>query len=137
MLATVELRGAGDPRLRAAVASGYPRLVAELGVHGRVLPRHVDREFRRYLLCGDPSFGFAWLECAGCAHHRLVSFSCKTRGFCPSCAGRRMAEGAAELVDRVLPHAATRQFVLTVPWRRRWLLARRSDLASEIGRAHV
>jgi hypothetical protein len=92
----------------------------------------VDRELRAYLACGDPSRGFAWLECVGCAHHRLVPFSCKTRGFCPSCAGRRMAERAAELVDRVIPHAATRQWVLTVPWRRRWLLARRSDLAAGV-----
>ncbi len=34
---------------------------------------------------------------------RLVAFSCKTRGFCPSCTSRRMAGTAAHLVDRVLP----------------------------------
>lgn len=29
----------------------------------------------------------------------VVSFSCKHRGFCPSCGGRRMAEMAAQLTD--------------------------------------
>ena len=27
-----------------------------------------------------------------CHHERLVAFSCKTRGFCPSCGARRMAQ---------------------------------------------
>jgi hypothetical protein len=40
-----------------------------------------------------------------------------------------MAERAATCIDRVLPRVAMRQWVLTVPWRRRWLLARRPDLA--------
>jgi len=43
-----------------------------------------------------------------------------------------MAETAAHLVDRVIPHVATRQFVLTVPSKRRWLLARRPDLADGV-----
>lgn len=34
---------------------------------------------------------------------------------CPSCAGRRMNEQAAHLVDRVLPHVPYRQWVLTLP----------------------
>ena len=42
---------------------------------------------------------------------------------CPSCAGRRMCETAADLVDRVLPVARTRQWVLSVPWGLRWKLA--------------
>ena len=32
-------------------------------------------------------------------------------------------------MERVIPHVATRQWVLTVPWPRRYLLARRPDLA--------
>ena len=43
------------------------------------------------------------------------TFSCKGRGFCPSCGGRRMAAGAANLVDHVLPeHVPIRQWVLTL-----------------------
>jgi hypothetical protein len=30
------------------------------------------------------------LKCADCDERRLVAFSCKGRGFCPSCLGRRM-----------------------------------------------
>ena len=48
------------------------------------------------------------------------------------CGGRRMAERAAHLVDRVIPHVATRQWVLTVPWKRRWLLARHAQLADGV-----
>ena len=43
-----------------------------------------------------------------------------------------MAERAAHWVDRVIPWVGTRQFVLTIPWKRRWLLARRSDLADGV-----
>jgi hypothetical protein len=65
--------------------------------------------------------GFARLYCATCKHSQLVAFSCKGRGFCPSCLGRRMCATAANLVERVLPDVDLRQWVLTFPfaWRRR------------------
>jgi hypothetical protein len=34
--------------------------------------------------------GFARLNCAGCDETRLVAFSCRGRGHCPSCMGRRV-----------------------------------------------
>ena len=43
------------------------------------------------------------------ARERLLAFSCKGRGFCPSCGGRRMADTAAHLVDRVIPEVPVRQ----------------------------
>lgn len=43
-----------------------------------------------------------------------------------------MAERAAHWMDRVIPHVATRQWVITVPWGRRYLLARRPDLADGV-----
>ncbi|TMA44757.1 MAG: transposase, partial [Deltaproteobacteria bacterium] len=52
-----------------------------------------------------------------------MPFSCKGRGCCPSCGGRRMTEQAAHLVDEVLPRVPVRQWVLTVPHRLRYLLA--------------
>jgi len=52
-----------------------------------------------------------------------VPFSCKGRGFCPSCGGRRMTECAARLVDDVLPRVPVRQWVLSLPYRLRYLLA--------------
>jgi hypothetical protein len=38
-------------------------------------------------------------------------FSCKGRGLCPSCMGRRMAATAAKLIERVLPPSTP------LPWR--------------------
>jgi len=87
------------------------------------LPRFVEREFRQFLTCGVLAHGFARLRCDTCALERLVPFSCKGRGFCPSCGGRRMTERAADLVDGVLPHVPVRQWVLSLPHRLRYLLA--------------
>ena len=67
--------------------------------------------------------GFARVRCERCAFEHLVPFSCKGRGFCPSCGGRRMTERAAHLVDGVIPPVPVRQWVLTLPFRLRYLLA--------------
>ena len=61
-------------------------------------------------------------RCAGCGFDRLVPFSCHGRAFCPSCGGRRMAERAAHLVDRVFPQVPVRQWVLSLPHRLRYRL---------------
>jgi len=53
----------------------------------------------------------------------MVAFSCKRRGFCPSCGVRRMVESAAHLVDHFFPEAPVRQFVLTFPFPLRFLFA--------------
>ena len=132
MAVTVERRGAAEDLLHAIVAEGLPRLRAALVEADRPLPRYVEREFDGYLGCGDPESGFAWLACDSCASHRLVPFSCNGRAFCPACGGRRMASFAANWVDKVIPHVAVRQWVLTVPWKRRWLLARNPKLAQGV-----
>jgi hypothetical protein len=75
---------------------------------GMGLPRFVETEFRAFLRCGWLAGGFARFRCTGCGDDRLVAFSCKGRGFCSSCGGRRMAERAAHLVDRVLPDVPVR-----------------------------
>jgi hypothetical protein len=81
----------------------------------------VKKELEGYLDCGLLCRGFARLRCDACSETRLVSFSCKGRGFCPSCLGRRMSATAANLVDYVVPRVPLRQWVLTVPfsWRKR------------------
>ncbi|MCZ6464651.1 MAG: transposase zinc-binding domain-containing protein, partial [Proteobacteria bacterium] len=76
----------------------------------RPVPRFVEREFRAYLECGILAHGFLRLHCGECGQGRLVPFSCKRRGFCPSCGGRRMADTAAHLVDCVLPEVPVRQW---------------------------
>ena len=81
----------------------------------RGLPAYVEREFYDYLQCGVLAHGFLRLGCDTCHKELLLAFSCKRRGFCPSCAGRRMAQTAAHLVERLLPWVPTRQWVVSVP----------------------
>ena len=98
---------------------------------GEGLPRFVEEEFEAYLRCGWLAGGFARFRC-GCGLDRLVAFSCKGRGFCASCGGRRMTERAAHLVDQVFPDVPVRQWVLSLPPRIRYLLAWRHDLCKAV-----
>src|SRR5262249_45076028 len=66
-------------------------------------PAYVQQDFSDYFRGAILAHGFLRLGCAPCHKELLVSFSCKRRGFCPSCAGRRMAQTAAHLVEQVLP----------------------------------
>ncbi len=61
------------------------------------LPRFVLREVEEYLRCGMLEHGCVRFGCARCGFERLVAFSCKRRGFCPSCLGRRMADTAVSI----------------------------------------
>ena len=56
------------------------------------LPAPVKREVVAYLRCGDVRYGFVEVSCEGCHESRLVAFSCKGRGWCPSCTTRRAVE---------------------------------------------
>ena len=101
---------------------------------GEGVPRFVEKEFQAFLTCGSLAGGFARFQCSACRTERLVAFSCKGRGFCPSCGGRRMTERAAHLVDHVIPDVPVRQWVLTLPHRVRYLLAWRHDLCKAVVR---
>ena len=70
----------------------------------------------------------AFLECGILAH----GFSCKRRGFCPSCGARRMAQSAAHLVDNVIPRVPVRQWVLSFPIPLRILFAAHAQLLTPI-----
>ena len=63
------------------------------------LPLHVEKEMRAYLEGGILAYGFVRARCEDCGASRAVAFSCRKRGFCPSCCGRRMADTAARLLD--------------------------------------
>src|SRR5207237_4247125 len=96
------------------------------------LPAYVEREFYDYLRCGILAHGFLRLGCDTCHHELLVPFSCKRRGFCPSCAGRRMAQMAAHLVEQVIPWVPTRQWVVSVPVALRYWMAASRDLTAQV-----
>jgi hypothetical protein len=101
------------------------------------VPKHARKELLAYLECGLLCRGFARLRCEECGERRLVAFSCKGRGFCPSCLGRRMNATAANLMERMLPETGLRQWVLTFPfpWRRR--LAQDGVLLGKLSRIFV
>ncbi len=96
------------------------------------LPPYVQRELRGYLNCGVLAHGFCRFHCFACDSDLLVPFSCKGRGFCPSCGGRRMAEASAHLVDHVFPKVPVRQWVISFPWRLRYLLALDPSLCRDV-----
>jgi hypothetical protein len=77
----------------------FPGAVTEAG-DGVGLPQFVEREFRDFLLCGVFEGGMARFQCEGCGREHLVplpapsparrrtrgrQFTCKGRGWCPSC----------------------------------------------------
>jgi hypothetical protein len=99
--------------------------------HGFGYPHFIEREFRRYLECGQLAKGFARLRCKNCGYERLLAFSCKGR-LCPSCHARRMHNTAFHLVDNVLPHLPYRQWVFTLPRPVRFLMARDKNVLSQV-----
>jgi hypothetical protein len=96
------------------------------------LPAYVQREFYAYLQCGILAHGFLRLGCDTCPKELLLPFSCKRRGFCPSCAARRMAQTAAHLVTCVIPWVPTRQWVVSVPVPLRYWMAASQDLTATV-----
>src|SRR5438094_4961487 len=96
------------------------------------LPAYVQREFYDYLQCGILAHGFLQLGCDTCPKELLLPFSCKRRGFCPSCAARRMAQTAAHLVECVIPWVPTRQWVVSVPIPLRYWMAGSQDLPAKV-----
>ena len=114
--------------LYKAVAANYRTLEAMAEQGDKHLPKHVSREFEAFLKCGVLAHGFLRLKCDDCKAEKLVAFSCKKRGFCSSCGGRRMAESAAHLIDEVFPKVGVRQWVLSFPMPIRFILAKNSKI---------
>jgi hypothetical protein len=96
------------------------------------LPAYVEREFCDYLQCGILAHGFLRLGCDNCQKEVLLAFSCKRRGFCPSCSGRRMTQTAAHLIECVIPWVPTRQWVVSVPIPLRYWMSSSRELMAQI-----
>jgi len=132
--ATYRRREPEKTALYALVQEHLETLLAQArqsSVDGVGYPAFVEKEGRRYLDCGVLANGFARLRCPTCGFERLLAFSCKGR-LCPSCWARRAADTAAHLVDRVLPEAPYRQWVLTFPWEARRFIAVDRVLLSDL-----
>jgi len=102
--------------LYGVVAEQLETFLARQQARDRPVPKFVEDEFRAFLDCGVLAQGFIRVHCDVFGHDRLVPFSYRRRGWCPSCGGRRMAETAAHLVDHVFPMVPVRQWVLSIPF---------------------
>jgi ribosomal protein S27E len=89
-----------ETALYKIIEQNLPSFQSHLSNADISLPSFVHNEFGKYLRCGMLMHGFLRVKCSGCRFEHLVAFSCKLRGFCPSCGARRMVETSAHLVDR-------------------------------------
>jgi hypothetical protein len=122
----------GEDLLYQVLDEHLQTFLAACDEDGVRVPRYAREELEDYLACGMPEHGFALLRCDGCGTARAVAFSSKHRGFCPSCTGRRMNQGAAHLVDNVFPRAPVRQWVLSLPMPLRFRLAWDGELCRQV-----
>ena len=87
------------------------RFEKEYGYFRPVIKEVVER----YLDCANPRSGFARIRCPDCGGEHLLTFSCKTRGFCPSCHAKRLEEWGEWMRETLLLPVPHRQVVLTIP----------------------
>ncbi len=117
--------------LHEAVRVGWGVLSSKV-----TLPRRVGLEVGRYLGCGQLGRGFLQVQCQECQASRLVAFSCKGRGWCPSCAAKRALETSTHLGE-VLPRVGYRQWTLTLPRSLRWVAVKMPGLVRKVERRLV
>ena len=123
--------------LYSVLAENLETFLQDTRTQEHALPARVEGELRAYLECGVPAYGFVRLRCVDCGESRIAAFSCKRRGFCPSCMGRRMADTAARLADQVFPMVPVRQWVLSFPIEIRYRLAHDGALLTRVLRTFM
>ncbi|HYX38374.1 MAG TPA: transposase zinc-binding domain-containing protein [Oligoflexus sp.] len=96
------------------------------------LPAFAQLEFEKFLKCDIVTEGFVRLRCTGCTESIIVAFSCKCRGFCPSCAGRWMPERSIHLTGNLIPFVPARHWVLSAPFELRYWMASDDKLLKEV-----
>jgi hypothetical protein len=82
--------------------------------HGFLRPI-IKEVVERYLDCGNPRCGFARIRCPYCHTEHLLMFSCRTRGFCPSCHAKRLEEWGESVRETLLLDIPHRQVVSHIP----------------------
>jgi Putative transposase/Transposase zinc-binding domain len=133
-VATYEPHDPSHTVLYKVIAAHLETFLASLDTDpaAKGLPAYVEREFYDYLQCGILAHGFLRLGCDTCQKEMLLAFSCKRRGFCPACAGRRMAQTAAHLVECVIPWVPTRQWVVSAPMPLRYWMSSSRELMAQV-----
>jgi len=118
--------------LYGVVVGHLETFLAKQRERDRYVPGFVESEFREFLECGVLAHGFLRVHCDDCGMDRLIPYSCKKRGVCSSCGGRRMVDTAAHLVERVIPRVPVRQWVLSLPYALRYQLAYDARLVTSV-----
>jgi len=109
--------------LHNIISNNFEKVIRDFNTNQHQLPKHIRDSFYGFLNCSDPRFGLLRAHCSSCNGSKFISFSCKKRGICPTCSGRVMSQTAANLVDKVIPKVKVRQWVLSFPFRIRYLMA--------------
>ena len=97
----------------------------------------VKEVVERYLDCGNPRCGFARIRCPDCHEEHLLMFSCRTRGFCPSCHSKRLEEWGEWMREELLLDVPHRQVVFTIPKMLRIFFKYKRGLLGELCRLAV
>ena len=118
--------------LYKTVAGNLETFIEQRQTDGRGLPPHVVKEMRAFTRCGILHYGFMRVRCGACDYEGVVAFSCKKRGWCPSCCGKRMAETVEHLNENILPEVGYRQYVVSLPIPLRFWLATNKKLSSKV-----
>jgi len=71
----------------------------------------ITEAVERYLDCGNPRCGFARIRCPSCGEERLLMFSCRTRGFCPSCHAKRIEEWGAWMREELISESVVEKIM--------------------------
>ncbi|PRQ06849.1 transposase zinc-binding domain-containing protein [Enhygromyxa salina] len=120
-----------ETRLYQLIEEHWPTFLERAEQAGG-LPDFIVEEFEAYLRCGMLEHGLAHFVCRQCGESLVVAFSCKRRGLCPSCLGRRMSDVAAHLIDEVFPEVPVRQWVCSLPWRLRYAMGYDRKLCADV-----
>ena len=96
------------------------------------IPPHIVAEVEAFLRCGLLDYGFTLLKCDACQTEVPIAFSCKHRGFCPSCTAKRATETAVHIGENLWPTASARQWVFTFPHPLRALMANDREITNLI-----
>lgn len=90
------------------------------------------RVVEKYYRCGDLAQGFTRFHCPDCGHEKLLAFTCKTRGFCPSCHQRRALETADWIAKDITFNVPHRMVVFTIPKFLRAIFRKRRKLLTHL-----
>jgi hypothetical protein len=133
-----EPRRPADSLLYQIVNNNLPEFISilESDPDARGLPSYVLLTFQKFLECGFYENGMTRIACkdSDCKESYWLPTSCKRRGFCVSCGGRRMNEFAINLDERVIPEVPVRQYVVTVPIPLRYWMLSNHELSLTVNR---